>query len=222
MKIPLIYPKIPNGNNCTLKECTAFEKLDGTNIHFVWEKLAYQILGNGWVSFGTRRDSFSLETKEIDNFVFKHPNLKLVIPDFEDRLSEDLNKKFGSSNYERVRLFTEFLGANSFAGTHDKNEKQYHTIIDLQIDQQLGDNSFLDPKSFINGYKMFGIPKVVYQGKYTGQFVQDVRTGKYLVNEGVVCKGIVDNKIYRVKIKTDAYLRKLKNVFHNSWQDYWE
>lgn len=222
MKIPLVYPKIHDTNNCPLKKCFAFEKLDGTNIHFIWEKLAYQILGNGWVAFGTRRDRFLMESKEIIKFIKQNNELKLVISDFEKRLSQSLNEKFGKAGYERVCLFTEFFGEKSFAGSHDINDVQKHVLIDIQIDEQLGKNIFLAPSIFIKEYYNFGIPKIVYQGKYNGQFVEDVRAGKYPVKEGVIVKGLINNQVYMAKIKTDAYMNLLKNKFGNNWENYWE
>ena len=33
----LVYPKIPDSKNCPHEQCVAFEKYDGTNLHWVWE-----------------------------------------------------------------------------------------------------------------------------------------------------------------------------------------
>ncbi|HJZ24217.1 MAG TPA: hypothetical protein VJ201_07205, partial [Candidatus Babeliales bacterium] len=63
---------------------------------------------------------------------------------------------------------------------------------------------------FIKDFSQFNIAKVVYKGKYNGQFINDVYEGKYQINEGVVCKGIVNGQVYMTKIKTNAYLKKLK------------
>jgi len=57
----------------------------------------------------------------------------------------------------------------------------------------------------------------------TGNFTQGVRDGKYPVDEGVVCKGGEDHKLWMVKIKTTDYLKRLKEVFQgNEWKNYWE
>jgi hypothetical protein len=64
---------------------------------------------------------------------------------------------------------------------------------------------------------------VVYEGKLTGKFTEDVREGKYDVDEGVVCKGGSDaDDLWMVKVKTYAYLERLKQAFADRWEDYWE
>ena len=50
----LHYPKIPGSRHCPDGRCVAFEKYDGTNLHWEWEREF------GWHSFGTRRDGFTL------------------------------------------------------------------------------------------------------------------------------------------------------------------
>ena len=50
----LYYPKMPASEKAPFGErCIAFEKLDGTNLHYCWDK------DFGWHAFGTRRDQFS-------------------------------------------------------------------------------------------------------------------------------------------------------------------
>ncbi|MGP0066256.1 MAG: hypothetical protein ACLQGP_21965 [Isosphaeraceae bacterium] len=67
------------------------------------------------------------------------------------------------------------------------------------------------------------IAGVVYRGKLTGKFAEDVRTGKYCVTEGVVCKGGPGGSdLWMAKIKTYAYLEKLKRAFGGRWEDYCE
>jgi hypothetical protein len=37
-----------------------------------------------------------------------------------------------------------------------------------------------------------------------------------------VCKGGTGADLWRVKIKTDAYMEKLKQAFASDWERYWE
>src|ERR1700737_871249 len=53
----LHYPKIPSSEGCPGGRCIAFEKYDGTNLHWDWDR------DFGWHSFGTRRDSFDLPAR---------------------------------------------------------------------------------------------------------------------------------------------------------------
>jgi len=78
---------------------------------------------------------------------------------------------------------------------------------------------FLLPKEFIKltEGKMV-IPRIMYEGNLTDQFIQDVRDGKYDVVEGVVCKGTqktgaARGGVWMAKIKTKAYLDKLFNRY---------
>lgn len=213
MKIKLCYPKIPDALNCPLKQCVAFEKLDGVNIHFVW------MPNNYFVEYGTRRDRFDLDTPEgIKQFDGAHPELKGVdlLWDRECRLEEYLlhHPKYGQSD---VIVFTEYHGPNSFAGSHKPKDKMQFTIIDVMVDGKM-----LPPEELLEEFKDFNLPKVVFKGKFTGQLFVDVRNGKYDVKEGIVVKGVVDGQVHMAKIKTQAYLDKLKSHYPDKWKDYWE
>lgn len=231
MKIPLVYPKIPDGRNCPLKNCIAFEKLDGTNMHFIYKKgpfIGYNeetgeeeiIERHESIGWGTRRDRF-VSPKE---FIEAHPELKRL-PETDVDFFIILNDYHLPSidkykNSKEYILFMEYCGPESFAGKHkeaDTYKKLY--LIDVQIDGRM-----LPPEEFLADFVGFEnyMPKVIYKGKYTGQFVEDVRNGKYPVKEGVVCKGVVDGQVYMTKIKTNAYLEKLKIAFQDKWEDYWE
>ncbi len=79
------------------------------------------------------------------------------------------------------------------------------------------------PDQFVTDFGHLPIARVVYQGKFTGRFAEDVRTGKYGVAEGVVCKGGKGGPdLWMAKVKTDAYQAKLKAAFADRWEDYWE
>lgn len=69
-RVKLAYPKIPDSKNCPLNQCIAFEKYDGTNLHWVWEPEL------GWYGFGTRRDHFDLDERGIADFNRSHPGLE--------------------------------------------------------------------------------------------------------------------------------------------------
>lgn len=196
-----------------LNNCIAFEKYDGTNIHFVWQQ------NYGWVDFGTRRDRFSLTNKGVIEFEKAHTELTGIdnLWDQDSSLKMFLwgNPKYNI--YKEIIIITEYYGPNSFAGQHYLSDKKQLTILDVITDEQI-----IIPQQFSDDFKDFDIAKVIYKGKYSGQFSEDIRNGKYPVNEGVVCKGVVDNKVYMCKIKTNAYMNKLQTQFKDNWKDYWE
>ena len=206
MKIELAYPKIPEQTDCPLKDCIAFEKYDGTNIHIDFDIL---IDTNDeplccFNSFGTRRDSFYT----AKDFISAHPELKEV-PELiaELQYDHDLGNyliEFSKHQKCNIKIFAEFFGQNSFAGEHIASDPKQLVIFDIMLD-----GSLIYPDVFIKDFSQFNIAKVVYKGKYNGQFINDVYEGKYQINEGVVCKGIVNGQVYMTKIKTNAYLKKL-------------
>lgn len=206
MKIDLIYPKIPENSDKFQGKCIAFEKYDGTNLHWIWN------IDDGWHKFGTRRTQFSFDKGGESEFIEEHSELERAPELFNDTLRDWLTtflcqtEPYKSS---KVTVFTEFYGPNSFAGNHSPSDAdkdwQQLTLIDVAIGNQI-----IAPDLFVNDFRQFPIAKIIYKGKYSGQFAQDVIDGKYNVNEGVVCKGLVDNRVFMTKIKTEDYLKRLR------------
>jgi len=210
VKVSLAYPKIPDSTDFRPRQCIAFEKYDGTNLHWIWSV-------DGWKSFGTRRSRFDFTDDGIAEFCQEHHGLEEAPVLFRSSLFETLGHHLSKQQVTSVVCFTEFWGANSFAGHHKQEDIKHLTLIDVCMDGKM-----LPPNEFIKLFSGFPIANVVYQGKYNGQFVEDVRNGKFKVNEGVVCKGVGGGALYMAKIKTDDYLNRLKNNFPNTWSDHWE
>lgn len=212
MKIKLAYHKIPDTSNCMLKQCIAFEKYDGTNIHWVFTHSC------GWIGYGTRRDEFTLTVNGIKEFEWAHPELSGIdkLWDMNSELKNYLTKKYTPLD-GKIMIFTEYFGPNSFAGEHRAGDDMELKIFDVQIGDRL-----LSPNKFIKDFGQFNIARVIFKGKYSGQFVEDVRNGKYDIKEGVVVKGLIKDEIYMAKIKTEAYMRRLQDQFKESWREYWE
>src|SRR5262249_3057999 len=112
----LHYPKIPGSKNAPDGRCVAFEKLDGTNLHWCWDR------DFGWHAFGTRGDEFNLPPDGTTAFATAHPGLEEAPAHFLETLAEPLARVFRDHPDYRERTgfkaFTEFLGPNSFAGMH--------------------------------------------------------------------------------------------------------
>jgi RNA ligase len=180
-RIKLTYPKIPGSKNYPGEKCIAFEKYDGTNLHWVWESEL------GWYAFGTRRDRFDLDEKGIADFNAAHPGLESASEIFISDFARSLEIVFQSNPYyhcPEITVFTEFYGTNSFAGMHKQDDRKQLVLFDVQT---TGD--MVDPTQFIQDFSSVNIAKIIYHGKLTGKFVNDVRAGIYGVDEGVVCKG---------------------------------
>ncbi len=193
----------------------AFEKYDGTNLHWCWDF--------GWHTFGTRRDEFNLSPNGLALFVQSHPGLDDCVSLFQSTLAEGLQRLFHENDFYRpfgsIKVFTEFFGPHSFAGMHQAADVKQPVLFDVQAEPF----GMIGPEQFVADLGTLPSARVVYRGKFTGQFAEDVRRGKYDVQEGVVCKGGKGGPDgWMAKIKTYAYLEKLKAAFADRWEDYWE
>lgn len=200
MKISLIYPKIPENSDKFHGKCIAFEKYDGTNLHWEWDP------EDGWTRFGTRRTQFFLDRKGILEFQMLHHECGDAPDIFNESWRDKLTMRLcinSALRLHKITVFTEFYGPNSFAGGHEPADEHKLVMIDVMINGRL-----FPPEEFIQSFGGFDIAKVIYKGKYSGQFAEDVRKGKYDVNEGVVVKGVVDNEVFMTKVKTNAYLKR--------------
>jgi len=213
----LHYPKIPGSRGCPSDRCIAFEKYDGTNLHWDWDR------DFGWHAFGTRRDQFNMLPDTIDRFVCVHEHLREAPELFLGTLARELEQVFRDSPsyhpFNSLKVFTEFLGPNSFAGLHKADDPKRLVLFDVWAERF----GMIGPRQFVADFGHLDIARVVYEGKLTGKFTEDVRTGKYGVAEGVVCKGGKGGTdLWMAKIKTEAYLERLKAAFADRWEDFWE
>jgi hypothetical protein len=213
----LHYPKIPGSRNAPDGRCVAFEKYDGTNLHWDWDR------DFGWHAFGTRRDEFNLTEAAVEQFTRRHAHLRQSVEVFWATLAEGIEKVFrehpGYRDCPAFKVFTEFLGPNSFAGLHKEGDPKELHLFDV-LAEPLG---IIGPRQFVADFGHLHTARVVYEGKLTGKFAEDVRLGKYGVAEGVVCKGGSDGEdVWMVKIKTYAYMERLKQAFAERWEEYWE
>jgi hypothetical protein len=212
----LYYPKIPGSRDCPAGRCLAFEKYDGTNLHWDWDR------DFGWHAFGTRRDQFNLTPVGIEQFSRGHTQLGEAAALFLTSLADATERVFRDNasyrGFAGLKVFTEFLGPNSFAGLHRAGDPKRLVLFDVWADG-LG---LIGPWQFVADFGHLSIARVVYEGKFTGQFAEDVRTGRYGVAEGIVCKGGSGPGMWMAKIKTYAYRERLKAAFAERWEDYWE
>ena len=213
----LYYPKIPGSRNVPDSRCVAFEKYDGTNLHWDWDR------DFGWHAFGTRRDEFNLTESGGEQFAQRHAHLRQCIEVFRATLADGVEKVLrdhsGYRAFQAVKVFTEFLGPNSFAGLHKEDDPKELRLFDV-LAEPVG---IIGPRQFLSDFGHLHTARVVYEGKLTGKFAEDVRGGKYGVAEGVVCKGGSGGAdVWMVKIKTYAYMERLKQAFADRWEEYWE
>lgn len=193
------YPKIEYSKGYIGDTVWAFDKLDGSNIRYEWNKK------RGWYKFGTRTQIIS----ESD------PNFGDAIPIFLEKYGDDLEKIFrrNYSNVESVVVFGEYLGENSFAGRHDPNDTKDIILFDVNLYKR----GFITPKEFMNNFGHLHIPELIYKGIFDVDLINSIKNNEFDLKEGVICKGVTKTKgdeiVWMTKIKTNDWLQKVKLLY---------
>lgn len=189
------YPSI-NTHIITDIPVVIYDKLDGSNIRAEWNKK------KGFYKFGSR-------TQLIDESSFiLGESIALV----NDKYGEDLSKKLFDRKYESAVCFFEFYGKNSFAGHHEIEQHDV-TLIDIDVYKK----GLLAPNQFLEIAGDIEIAKCLYSGvilpEDVSTLVQRVRESTFdgITFEGIVGKGFYKNQVKMFKVKTNAWLNKLKN-----------
>lgn len=196
------YPSIPYATECRVP-IVAFDKLDGSNVRIEWSKK------KGFYKFGTRK-----RLLDETDVVFG------VVPDIlEKKIGPALSKALDDAGFDRVMCFFEFHGKNSFAGMHDPNDEMQLTLIDV-APFKLG---LLDPERFLKLFGHLNVPRVLYTGEVTPDFIESVRSSTLegMTFEGVVCKGKNDKKTkapIMFKQKSKAWLDKLHSYCGDNYE----
>lgn len=215
------YPSIPSSRDRTIpigQPCLGFMKYDGSNLRWEWSKK------QGWHKFGTRNRLFGPEEAPYNQ----------AIPIFLEHIGpiveENIRHEF--KGVQEIVAFTEFMGPSSFAGSHVLEEPKALKLIDVSVYKK----GIIPPRHFM---KLFGkhdfAPELLYEGNFSRELIFGVRAGVYdrpvdvfggfnnIPFEGMVCKG-ADHRgqVWMAKIKTDAYLNKLRAAFGDEWAKYGE
>ena len=177
----------------------------------------------GWHAFGTRRDEFNLTEAGIEQFVQRHAHLRQSVDVFRATLAERVEEVL--RDHPDYREFQANQGVHRVSRAElvrrasKQDDPKELRLIDVLVDPA----EIIGPRQFVADFGHLYAARVVYQGKLTGTFAEDVRLGKYDVSEGVVCKGGSSGAdVWMVKIKTYAYMERLKQAFWDQWEAYWE
>lgn len=203
------YPSISNTKRVKFGDrVIVFDKIDGSNFRAKWNKK------NGFCLFGTR-------TQLIDETT---PYWSSVYELFMNTIADKLEIFCIKSKKDNIIIFSEFYGDNSFAGHH---EDEPHRLIPFDL-YDMKNKSFLGPEQFIEEIgALVEIPRVLDKTTLDFELITNVRNGYYDVKEGVICKGLTrkgnfSGGVPMYKIKTMAYLDKLRDRFKDDWEKYSE
>lgn len=192
------------------REFVGFRKYDGSNLRFEWGRK------RGYYKFGTRRRLFDRSDGCYGP----------AIPMFLERIGGAVESAVlaGWPKAEGFVAYCEWYGPHTFAGQHDRawlrvdaNEPMQLRLLDVAVHRQ----SILSPAKYLD---LFGpqpwAAEVVARGTLTGEVVESVRAGSLVDGEGVVFKGGEGHSLWMAKAKTESYLKRLREVFGQEWQQY--
>jgi len=182
-----------------------FDKIDGSNFVAEWsKKLSKKTrFTNGFAKFGTRTEMIKKESnpfaKGIDIFMNKY--------------SEPLDKIFNENKLfkgiDLITVYGEFYGDSSFAGQHNWSEPHDLIIYDMFLYKK----DFVKPRDFIDIFGNLHIPDLIFSGLFDKNIVNDVECNSYNLKEGLVFKGVDNNKVFMFKMKTYQWLNKVRELY---------
>ena len=141
------YPSIQNstGKNFTEFVAFVFNKLDGSNLRFEWNKKS------GWGKYGTRHRLFD-ESDEVFGG---------AISTFHEIYADELEKIAKKNNWQQIVAYAEFWGKESFAGLHQPNDPKFLNLIDVDVYKKC----IIGPKQFLDYFGHLPIAKFLGQYK---------------------------------------------------------
>ena len=186
------YPSIPRSIRNGV--FYAFNKLDGSNIRAEWSHK------KGFYKYGTRR-----RLLDPSDPVFG-PSVALLEGSYAETLSETAK----AQKWERAVFYFEYVGPNSFAGSHDPEDDMGLFLIDVAPYKK----GLLGPEEFLGLFSEVPHAELLFHGNIDDAFVRSVResTLEGMSLEGVIVKGVPGKTGPGMfKIKSNAWLEALKS-----------
>lgn len=185
------YPSIQTGC-CQRFLAHIFDKADGSNLRFEFSRK------RGWFKYGTRTRLFD-ETDTVFGCAIKL---------FHDSFAAGIADVAKAQRWDKVVVFAEFCGPNSFAGIHLPDDPKRLLLFDVSP-HRIG---ILPPADFLKLFGNLDITRFLGIERWNREFADRVRNGEIdgVTFEGVVAKGIVNRKLVMEKAKTRAWIEKVK------------
>lgn len=192
------YPSIPNSGGQSFEDLGlvhVFDKLDGSNLRVEWTKK------RGFFKFGSRTqliDETSLQFEDAPQLMIEQGELVL----------SRLKKK-----PQKLVIFGEYYGPNSFAGVHFPADEKRFTVFDVCVDNR----GWMDPKDFVKQFEgVVDTPHYLGPLSWSRGFIQRVREGMYdteITFEGVVGKTLLGPRLKMGKAKSQKWIDKVKALY---------
>jgi len=192
------YPSIPNSGGQSfegLGTVHVFDKLDGSNLRAEWSKK------RGWYKFGSR-------TQLIDENSTQFPGGVPLLTEQGEAVLSCFRRR-----PQKLVIFGEYYGPNSFAGVHVDSDPKRLTVFDVCVDNR----GWMDPKDFVKLFEgSVDIPRHLGSMNWTRGLVQRVREGEFdeeLTFEGIVAKTLQGPRLRMGKAKTQRWVDKVKALY---------
>lgn len=167
-----------------------FSKLDGSNIRCEWSPK------QGFYKFGSRHQ-----------LIDKDSQFNQAIDLIKSKYEDDLSEIFLRLKYKSAVAFFEYFGPNSFAGQHD-----FKSMDVVLFDVNPFNIGIISPEEFVDNYGHLHIPNILHKGYLTEEIVKMIKSSTLpgMPEEGVVAKGVDGGKLVMFKIKSNAWLDRLR------------
>jgi hypothetical protein len=191
--------------DCLGKHVFGFDKIDGSNFCAEWDKKLSKKsrFTYGFKKFGTKQETI----KNASNLFTEGVNV------FMDKYAITLDKIFNENKLfrgiDKITVYGEFYGPNSFAGLHNWYEDHDVIIYDMFLYKK----DFVKPADFIDIFGHLDIPKVVYKGLLDEYIISNIISNIYGLKEGLVLKGVNEGKVWMAKVKTQEWLNKVRATY---------
>ena len=202
------YSSIPHLKDAKIlnQKVYSFYKYDGSNLRFEWQPK------KGFCKFGSRTQMIDEKTEIFGKAIplFQETMSKEVI----ERITDFYGKKVMNS-CERVVVFAEFFGKNSFAGNHEESDEKQLKIFDINMYKK----GILPPQEFIKIFNDYeNSAELLYYGNLNQEYISSVNLNiDNKLEEGVICKSIIKNQVHMTKVKTHQWIDRLKGKF-TDWE----
>lgn len=194
------YPSIPNSGGQSfagLGLVHVFDKLDGSNLRAEWSKK------RGWYKFGSR-------TQLIDETSDQFAGAPRAMEAVGEQVRSHLKSKRAP---QKIVIFGEWHGPNSFAGVHDPDDDMRFSVFDICVDNR----GWMDPKDFVKTFVgEVDTPDYLGTMNWTRGLIQRVRDGELkddITFEGVVGKTLQGPRLMMGKAKTQEWIDKVKALY---------
>lgn len=176
----------------------AFDKKDGSQVRAEWNRK------NGFFRWGRRHGLLDDSTPILLQApeIFQASGAGTV-----------LDRAFRKERIEACTVFAEFWGSLSFAGNHDLEDAHFVSVFDVFVERK----GQVPPRDFIRlTADLDGVPhgraQLLHYGNANSEFLASVRDGTLpgMTFEGVVCKSPGRHGVDMFKVKSQAWLSRLK------------